>query len=66
MVAGGAGAVGVLPSSVKYRSCAYAEEDDFLGLFHFWVCAAVYWCSTGRVVLFLAPAATLVRAVWVL
>ncbi|CAN0263679.1 unnamed protein product [Pylaiella littoralis] len=32
-----AGAVGMLPSSVRYRSCASAEEDDFLGLFHFWV-----------------------------
>ncbi|CAB1113871.1 unnamed protein product [Ectocarpus sp. CCAP 1310/34] len=38
MAAGVAGgAVGVLPSSVKYRSCPYAEEDEFLGLLHFWI-----------------------------
>lgn len=29
------GGIGVLPSSVRYRSCTYAEEDDFRGLFHF-------------------------------
>ena len=29
--------VGVLPSTVQYRPCSYAEEDDFQGLFHFWV-----------------------------
>eukprot|EP00752_Nemacystus_decipiens_P012721 g11271.t1 len=33
--------VDVLPSTVQYRPCIHAEEDDFQGLFHFWLAMVV-------------------------
>jgi len=32
---------GTVRSTVVYWSCNYAEEDEFLGLLHFWVS---FWC----------------------
>lgn len=33
----GGGVIGDMGSSVKYRSCLHAEEDDIRELVHFWV-----------------------------